>query len=91
MRWNLRMTAARRDIWTATELRARLAQHGLTVSVGKMSKWWSGQLASIKLAELDVLCTVLDCGVEELLAPDRNTRPRLTAARGVPDPHRRAR
>lgn len=91
MRWNLRLTAARRDIWTATELRARLAHHGLSISAGKMSKWWSGQVASIKLAELDVLCAVLDCGVEEILAAERATGPKLAPVHRMPDPRRRVR
>jgi DNA-binding Xre family transcriptional regulator len=34
-----------------------------------MSNLWSGQPASIKLDDLDVLCAVPGCGVEELLLP----------------------
>ena len=41
-----------------------------------MSGWWSGQPASLKLDDLDVLCAVLDCGVEELLIPEPGTVPR---------------
>lgn len=70
MKWNLRLAAANRGIWTATELRRLLARHDLDVSAGKMSKWWSGQPASIKLDDLDRLCAALGCGVDELLAPD---------------------
>ena len=40
------------------------------VSAGKMSGLWSGNPASIKLADLDVICVVLGCGVEELLIPE---------------------
>jgi hypothetical protein len=32
-----------------------------------MSGLWSGRPASIKLSDLDVICAVLGCGVEELL------------------------
>jgi hypothetical protein len=47
-----------------------LAGHGLVISAGKMSGLWSGDPASIKLSDLDVICAVLDCGVEELLIPE---------------------
>jgi Cro/C1-type HTH DNA-binding domain len=35
-----------------------------------MSGLWSGNPASIKLDDLDVICAVLGCGVEELLIPE---------------------
>jgi hypothetical protein len=35
-----------------------------------MSGLWSGDPASIKLSDLDVICAVLDCGVGELLIPE---------------------
>jgi DNA-binding Xre family transcriptional regulator len=77
MRWNLRLAAAQRGIWKASELQRLLAQHGLVISAGKMSGLWSGQPASIKLEDLDVICAALGCGVEELLLaePDKLTRP----------------
>lgn len=77
MRWNLRLAAAHRSIWKASELQQRLADHGLVISAGKMSGLWSGQPASVKLDDLDVICAVLGCGVEELLIPepDKLTRP----------------
>ena len=74
MRWNLRLAAAHRGVWKASELQAKLAEHGLVISAGKMSGWWSGHPASLKLDDLDVLCAVLDCGVEELLIPDKVSR-----------------
>lgn len=67
MKWNLRLVAAKRGVWKASQLQQMLAEHGLRISAGKMSGLWSGQPASIKLSDLDVLCAVLDCGVEELL------------------------
>lgn len=69
MRWNLRLAAADRGIWKAGELQRMLAEHGLVVSAGKMSGLWSGEPASIKLTDLDVICVVLGCGPEELLIP----------------------
>jgi DNA-binding Xre family transcriptional regulator len=72
MRWNLRLAAANRGVWKASELQAKLAEHGLVISAGKMSGLWSGHPASIKLDDLDVICAVLRCGVDELLIPEPN-------------------
>jgi DNA-binding Xre family transcriptional regulator len=81
MRWNLRLAAANRGIWKASELQRMLADHGLAISAGKMSGLWSGDPASIKLSDLDVICAVLGCGVEELLIP----QPELVKRAGEPD------
>ena len=70
MKWNLRLAAANRGIWTASELQRMLAGAGLKISAGKMSGLWSGRPASIKLDDLDVICAVVGCGVEELLIPE---------------------
>ena len=35
MRWNLRLAAAHRGIWKASELQAKLAEHGLVISAGE--------------------------------------------------------
>jgi DNA-binding Xre family transcriptional regulator len=70
VRWNLRLAAANRGIWKASELQRMLAEAGLKISAGKMSGLWSGRPASIKLSDLDVICAVVGCGVEELLIPE---------------------
>lgn len=77
MKWNLRLAAANRGIWKASELQRMLAEAGLTISAGKMSGLWSGRPASVKLSDLDVICAVIGCGVEELLIaePGKVTRP----------------
>jgi DNA-binding Xre family transcriptional regulator len=77
MKWNLRLAAANRGVWKASELQRRLAEHGLVISAGKMSGLWSGDPASVKLDDLDVICAVLGCGVDELLIPepDKVSRP----------------
>ena len=77
MKWNLRLAAANRGVWKASELQRMLAGAGLVISAGKMSGLWSGTPASIKLSDLDVICAVLGCGVEELLItePATITRP----------------
>jgi DNA-binding Xre family transcriptional regulator len=67
VKWNLRLAAANRGIWKASELQRMLAEAGLKISAGKMSGLWSGRPASVKLEDLDVICAVVGCGVEELL------------------------
>jgi DNA-binding Xre family transcriptional regulator len=81
MRWNLRLAAANRGIWKASELQHLLAEHGLVISAGKMSHLWSGQPASLKLDDLDIICVALDCQIGELLIPepDKVTRPAASA------------
>ncbi|MET7298860.1 helix-turn-helix transcriptional regulator [Embleya sp. NPDC005575] len=77
MRWNLRLTAANKGIWKASELQRSLAEHGLVISAGKMSGLWSGQPVSLKLDDLDVICVVLGCEIGDLMIPEpeRVTRP----------------
>ena len=70
MKWNLRLAAANRGIWKASELQRLLAEHCLVMSAGKMSGLWSGRSASIKLDDLNIICGVLGCGVDELLVPE---------------------
>jgi putative transcriptional regulator len=67
MRWNMRMKAAETGIWKSTELRRRLAEAGLEISAGKMSALWTGTPTTIRLDDLDVICSVLDCTPAELL------------------------
>ena len=67
MRWNLRMVAAERGIWKASDLRRALAQAGLEISAGKMSNLWSGTPISVRLDDLEVICQVLGCEPSELL------------------------
>jgi len=77
VKWNLRLAAANRGIWKASELQRMLAEAGLKISAGKMSGLWSGRPASVKLDDLDVICAVVGCGVEELLIaePGKIARP----------------
>lgn len=78
MRWNLRLAAANRGVWKASEFQRMLAARGLVISAGKMSGLWSGQPNVVRLDELDVICAVLGCGVEELLLPEPDTVPQPT-------------
>ncbi len=70
MKWNLRLAAANRGIWKASELHHMLAERGLVISAGKMSGLWSGNPASIKLDDLDVICAVLGCPIGDVLIPE---------------------
>lgn len=70
MKWNLRLTAANAGIWKASEMQRLLAERGLVISAGKMSNLWSGQPISLKLSDLDVICAVLGCSVDDLLKPE---------------------
>ncbi|MGO9352778.1 MAG: helix-turn-helix domain-containing protein [Mycobacterium sp.] len=90
MKWNLRLVAAQRDIWKSSELQAMLADAGLTISAGKMSHLWAGRPVSIRLDDLEIICSVLNCSPNELLVAERNGAiarvpndpPRSTAAGG---------
>jgi DNA-binding Xre family transcriptional regulator len=82
MKWNLRLAAANRGIWKASELQRLLAGRGMVISAGKMSGLWSGQPNTVRLDELDIICAVLGCDVAELLLPEPETVPQPTPATG---------
>lgn len=88
MRWNLRLAAAERGVWKSTDMRRRLAEAGLEISAGKMSALWTGTPMTVRLEDLDVICSVLNCEVADLLIrePDKVAarRPRKTATAGKP-------
>ncbi len=99
MRWNLRMKAAEAGIWKSTELRRQLADAGLEISAGKMSGLWAGTPTTIRLDDLDVICSVLGCSPTDLLICEPDTvaarRPQNAATatrsstRARPSPGRR--
>ena len=60
----------RAGIWKSTEMRRRLADAGLEISAGKMSALWTGTPTTVRLDDLDVICTVLDCDPAALLIPE---------------------
>ena len=80
MRWNLRLAAAQRDIWKASELQRMLAEAGLVISAGKMSNLWSGQPVTIRLDDLEVICEVLGCEPGDLLIREPGTIQRADPA-----------
>jgi DNA-binding Xre family transcriptional regulator len=64
------MAAAQRGIWKASELQSLLSEYGLSISAGKMSGLWSGQPVMVRLDDLEVICTALQCQITDLLAPE---------------------
>lgn len=70
MQWNLRLKAAERGIWKSAQMRRLLADAGLELSAGKMSSLWAGTPVTIRLDDLDVICSVLDCDPAALLIPE---------------------
>jgi putative transcriptional regulator len=93
VQWNLRLKAAERGIWKSTEMRRRLADAGLEISAGKMSALWTGTPTTIRLEDLDVICTVLDCDPAALLicepervAARRPRREQTATAESTPPP-----
>ena len=73
MRWTLRLKAAEQGIWKSTEMRRQLAEAGLEISAGKMSALWTGTPVTIRLDDLDIICSILSCTPSDLLIcePDK--------------------
>ena len=91
MLWNMRLRAAERGIWKSADMRRLLADAGLELSAGKMSALWSGTPVTIRLEDLDVICSVLACETNALLIRDPDKvaarRPeRDKTANGASDP-----
>jgi DNA-binding Xre family transcriptional regulator len=82
VKWNLRLAAAQRGIWKASDLQRMLAEHGLVISAGKMSGLWSGQPASIKLDDLDIICVTIGCTVADLLVSEPEKVTKSVAGQG---------
>jgi putative transcriptional regulator len=84
VRWNLRMKAAERGIWKSTEMRRRLAAAGLEISSGKMSALWIRTPTTIRLDDLEVICSVLDCSPTDLLICEPDVVVAREAAQTLP-------
>ncbi len=86
MKWSLRIVAAQRDIWKASQLQAMLADAGLVVSAGKMSHLWAGRPVTIRLDDLEVICSVMGCTPSDLLVVE----PREAVGHAPAEPARQA-
>lgn len=82
MKWSLRMVAAQREVWKASQLQAMLADAGLVLSAGKMSHLWAGRPVTIRLDDVEVICSVLGCTPNDLLVVE----PREASGRAVVEP-----
>ncbi|MFF7250460.1 helix-turn-helix domain-containing protein [Embleya sp. NPDC008237] len=67
MKWNLRWVAARRDIWRPTQLQAAFREVGFEPSLSKVAALWSGKPITVRLDDLDMICTALECTVADLM------------------------
>lgn len=67
MKWNLRWAAARRDIWRPSDLRAAFEKVGFAPSLSKVAALWSAKPITVRLDDLDMICTALGCTVADLL------------------------
>lgn len=67
MKWNLRWAAAKRDIWRPSDLLAAFEEVGFAPSLSKVAALWSGKPISVRLDDLDKICTALECTVADLL------------------------
>lgn len=71
IRWKLRMAAAQREVWTATELRRLLAERaGLELSSASVSALFTKEPSQVKLTTLVALCTALECTPNDLFDID---------------------
>jgi putative transcriptional regulator len=89
--WKLRMTAARKGVWTGTELRRLLADRaGLELSAASVSALFTKEPTQIKLSTLIALCTALECTPNDLFEVDITAvEPRLPHPAPVPKPEPR--
>ncbi|MFF4429770.1 helix-turn-helix domain-containing protein [Streptomyces sp. NPDC001513] len=67
MKWNLRWVAARRDIWRPTQLQAAFAEVGFHPSLSKVAALWANKPITVRLDDLDKICTALGCTVADLM------------------------
>ncbi|MDC0773892.1 helix-turn-helix domain-containing protein [Streptomyces sp. HD] len=67
MKWNLRWAAARRDIWRPTQLLAAFQEVGFNPSLSKTAALWSSQPITVRLDDLDMICTALGCTIADLM------------------------
>lgn len=67
MKWNLRWAAARQDIWRPSDLLTAFTEVGFTPSSSKVAALWSGKPVTVRLDDLDMICTALHCTVADLM------------------------
>ncbi|MGA5508944.1 helix-turn-helix domain-containing protein [Streptomyces umbrinus] len=79
------MVAAQRDLWRPTEVLEAFRAVGFTPSLSKVAALWGGTPVTLRLEDLDMICTALDCTVGDLLQAEP-----VAVEQAVPEPGRRA-
>lgn len=85
MKWNLRMVAAQRDLWRPTEVLEAFRAVGFTPSLSKVAALWGGTPVTLRLDDLDLICSALDCTVADLLQAEP-----VVVEQAIPEPGRQA-
>ena len=68
IKWQLRLAAAHREVWTGAQLRRLLAERsGLHLSSASVSALLTKQPAQVKLDTLAALCDILGCSPDDLI------------------------
>jgi DNA-binding Xre family transcriptional regulator len=67
VKWNLRWAAAKRDIWRPSDLLVVFKEVGFEPSLSKVAALWGGKPVTVRLDDLDMICTALHCTVADLL------------------------
>ena len=76
LKWNLRMVAAERGIWTGAELRRVLDERaGYRLSSASISELMRGTPRQLKVSTLAALCTALECQPGDLLTFEARRQP----------------
>jgi DNA-binding Xre family transcriptional regulator len=71
IKWQLRLAAAHREVWTGAQLRRLLAERsGLNLSSASVSALLTRQPSQVKLETLAALCTALQCTPNDLFEID---------------------
>jgi DNA-binding Xre family transcriptional regulator len=70
VKWNLRWAAAQRDIWRPSDLLAAFQQVGFEPSLSKVAALWSSKPITVRLHDLDMICTALNCTVADLMTAE---------------------
>ena len=93
IKWQLRLAAAHREVWTGAQLRRLLAERaGLHLSSASVSALLTRQPAQVKLDTLAALCTALECTPNDLFEVDTTPVARPAApTRPAAEPPRAAR
>ena len=80
IKWQLRLAAAHREVWTGAQLRRLLAERsGLHLSSASVSALLTRKPAQVKLDTLAALCTALECTPNDLFEVDTTPAARPAA------------